>query len=285
MKKKVVKSLLFNNTSVLLLTRAKQLFHGMEDLPGGKLELDELPIPGLIREIKEETGIEVDQLLHVATHEWQGPDGTEYLECLYYAIVDTRNVILNPEEHSSFRWIKLEQIENSEIHPKIKELILANMNKIKAMLTTTHKKRTAMYKLPSYVGIILKKDNKVLLVKRTNTDWASGYWNFPGGLLEEGETLINAAIREAQEEIAVIFNAKNMRLVQVLHVRKSATNTKDIFGFYFLAETWQGIPINNEPHRHSEIGWFDLNHLPDAITEHARLAIDGIKNNRIYSES
>ena len=31
-----------------------------------------------------------------------------------------------------------------------------------------------MYKLPAYVGIILQKDNQVLLVKRTNTDWASG---------------------------------------------------------------------------------------------------------------
>lgn len=46
-----------------------------------------------------------------------------------------------------------------------------------------------MYKTPAYVGIILKKDNQVLLVKRTNTDWASGQWNFPGGLLEENETL------------------------------------------------------------------------------------------------
>lgn len=54
-----------------------------------------------------------------------------------------------------------------------------------------------MFKLPAYVGIILKKDDQVLLVKRANTDWASGYWNFPGGLLEESETLINAAISES----------------------------------------------------------------------------------------
>jgi len=142
-----------------------------------------------------------------------------------------------------------------------------------------------MYKLPAYVGIILKKDNQVLLVKRHNTDWASGCWNFPGGLLEENETLINAAIREAQEEIGVTLNDNNMKLVQVLHVRKSETNTKDIFGFGFLVESWQGTPVNNEPHRHSEIGWFDLNNLPEKMTDHALAAIDGIKNNRIYSEN
>lgn len=141
-----------------------------------------------------------------------------------------------------------------------------------------------MYKLPAYVGIILKKDNQVLLVKRTNTDWASGYWNFPGGLVEEHETLMNAAIREAQEEIGVTLNADDMRLVQVLHVCKSDSNTKDIIGFYFLAESWQGTPLNNEPHRHSEIGWFDVDSLPEKLTDHARLTIEGIKNNRIYSE-
>ena len=41
-----------------------------------------------------------------------------------------------------------------------------------------------IFKLPAYVGIILKNNNQILLVQRHNTDWASGYWNFPGGLLE-----------------------------------------------------------------------------------------------------
>jgi hypothetical protein len=57
-----------------------------------------------------------------------------------------------------------------------------------------------MYKTPAYVGIILKKDNQVLLIKRTNTDWASGYWNFFGGLLEENEILIAAAARHSEIE-------------------------------------------------------------------------------------
>jgi ADP-ribose pyrophosphatase YjhB (NUDIX family) len=134
MKKKVVKALLFYDNQLLLLERSGKLFHGMEDLPGGKLEADELPIPGLIREIKEETQLNVNQLLHVATHEWEGPDGTQYLEYLYCALVDTNTVIPNPDEHSTFRWVELEQIESSKIHPKIKELILANMSRIEALL-------------------------------------------------------------------------------------------------------------------------------------------------------
>ena len=139
MKKKVVKALLFYNDSgkyyLLLLERSKQLFHGMEDLPGGKLEPDELPIPGLMREIKEETQIDVDKhYLFYATHEWEGPDGTHYFEYFYCAFVDTNTVIPNPDEHSNFIWVELEQIKHTKIHPKIKELILANLGKIKAMI-------------------------------------------------------------------------------------------------------------------------------------------------------
>ncbi len=142
-----------------------------------------------------------------------------------------------------------------------------------------------MYKLPAYVGIILKKENQALLVKRHNTDWASGYWNFPGGLVEEGETLVNAAIREAQEEIGAILDVAALKLVHVLQVRKSDKNSKDIIGFYFLAEQWQGTPVNNEPHRHAEIGWLDLHNLPDKVTDHALLAINGITNNTTYSDT
>lgn len=140
-----------------------------------------------------------------------------------------------------------------------------------------------MYKTPAYVGIILKKDNQVLLVKRINTDWASGYWNFPGGLLEENETLIAAAVREAQEEVGVTIAQADLQLVHVMQTRKTETHNKEILGFYFFATRWQGTAINNEPNRHSEIGWFDLNELPLEITDHAQQALHGLQTGVYYS--
>src|SRR5437660_248731 len=104
--------------------------------------------------------------------------------------------------------------------------------------------------LPAYVGIILKDNDKILLVQRHNTDWMSGYWNFPGGLLEENETLAAAAAREIYEEVDITVNPTDFTLTHVLHVRANAKNTKDILGFYFMTETWQGTPINKEPDKH-----------------------------------
>jgi 8-oxo-dGTP diphosphatase len=140
------------------------------------------------------------------------------------------------------------------------------------------------YKLPAYVGIILKNDNQVLLVQRHNTTWMSEYWNFPGGLLEENETLTIAAARETNEEVGVIVNSSDFVLSHVLHVRANNKNTQDIIGFYFVAEKWNGTPINTEPDRHSDVAWFDLNQLPDNITEHALLAIESIKTGKRYFE-
>lgn len=141
-----------------------------------------------------------------------------------------------------------------------------------------------IYKLPAYIGIILKKENHFLLVQRCNTDWMSGFWNFPGGLLEENETLAAAAARETIEEIGVTVNPADFIFSHILHVRANNKNTQDIIGFYFIAEKWEGDPINKEPHRHSNVAWFDLDNLPEHITEHALLAIESIKTGKKHFE-
>jgi 8-oxo-dGTP diphosphatase len=49
------------------------------------------------------------------------------------------------------------------------------------------------------VGAIIIEDGRVLLVKRGHPPLA-GEWSIPGGVLELGETLREAATREAREE-------------------------------------------------------------------------------------
>ena len=49
------------------------------------------------------------------------------------------------------------------------------------------------------VGAIIINDNRILLEKRLNTP-GKGKWSIPGGLLELGETIDQAVIREVKEE-------------------------------------------------------------------------------------
>jgi 8-oxo-dGTP pyrophosphatase MutT (NUDIX family) len=51
-------------------------------------------------------------------------------------------------------------------------------------------------------GIMFRsKSGRVLLVKRAEKDGSEGQWGFPGGWVEDGEELHEAAIRECVEEL------------------------------------------------------------------------------------
>lgn len=49
------------------------------------------------------------------------------------------------------------------------------------------------------VGIVIWRDDKVLLIRRGKAPRA-GEWGLPGGMQNIGETIIEAALREAREE-------------------------------------------------------------------------------------
>lgn len=53
------------------------------------------------------------------------------------------------------------------------------------------------------IGAIIIKDDRVVLVKRAHPP-IQGQWSIPGGVLEVGELVREAAVREAREETGLI---------------------------------------------------------------------------------
>jgi 8-oxo-dGTP diphosphatase len=74
------------------------------------------------------------------------------------------------------------------------------------------------------VGAVIVHDGRVLLVKRGRPP-LGGEWSIPGGLLELGETLRQAAIREAQEETSVTVEANDLLGVYDRIIRDEARRT------------------------------------------------------------
>lgn len=72
-------------------------------------------------------------------------------------------------------------------------------------------------------GGLIVKDNKVLLVKISYGE-NKGYWMLPGGIVEEGETFEEAAIREVQEETGIHTQPKRL-----IAVRNGARNHTFIY--------------------------------------------------------
>ena len=53
------------------------------------------------------------------------------------------------------------------------------------------------------VGVLIRSDDSFLLTSRPEGKAYAGYWEFPGGKLEVGETVAQALQRELQEEIGI----------------------------------------------------------------------------------
>lgn len=53
------------------------------------------------------------------------------------------------------------------------------------------------------VGVLIRSDGAFLLTSRPTGKAYEGYWEFPGGKLEAGETVAQALARELQEELGI----------------------------------------------------------------------------------
>jgi mutator protein MutT len=123
--------------------------------------------------------------------------------------------------------------------------------------------------------LILVREGEVLLAQRQGTGYADGQWNVPSGHLEEGETIEQAVIREAREEIGITLTGGNLRFVHLCHFRNPEGQAR--IGVFFEAQTWNGEPTNAEPHKCAQIAWFPLDQLPAGTYPYTA---EGIKHYR-----
>lgn len=66
------------------------------------------------------------------------------------------------------------------------------------------------------VGVIIGDDGRILLAKRPDHLHMGGRWEFPGGKVEEGESIQQAMIRELREELDIGVLAME-KLIEVRH--------------------------------------------------------------------
>src|SRR5262245_16453534 len=72
------------------------------------------------------------------------------------------------------------------------------------------------------VFVVVKKEDKVLWLRRSGTGWLDGLYSIPAGAVDGGEPLLLAAAREAREEICVDIDPNNLRLQHVVHCRTAS---------------------------------------------------------------
>lgn len=66
------------------------------------------------------------------------------------------------------------------------------------------------------VGVVFNEQQKILVALRHTHLHQGGKWEFPGGKIEQGETVVAALTRELQEEVAIDIEQAEP-LLQVQH--------------------------------------------------------------------
>jgi 8-oxo-dGTP pyrophosphatase MutT (NUDIX family) len=141
------------------------------------------------------------------------------------------------------------------------------------------------YKIRIPVYLVLVKDNKILLLRRINTGYRDGEYCLVSGHIDGNETLREAMIREAKEEIGITIKPKDLKFVHVLHRReKFVKGYAERIDVFFKPSKWQGEPINNEPRKCDDIKWFPIDNLPKNIFPYNKHVIECISKGIKYSE-
>jgi len=137
------------------------------------------------------------------------------------------------------------------------------------------------YHLSIAVFVLLRKGDQVCLLRRSNTGWMDGFYSLPAGGLEQGETLAQAAVREAREEVGVIISPDQLALSHTLHVQ---TEDRSWIGHFFSCTEWSETPFLAEPDKHSDLCWKNINALPSETIPYVKQAINHIACHKQYSE-
>ena len=123
---KVAVAIIFDQEQRVLITRrpVHAAHGGMWEFPGGKLEANELPEQALIREIKEEVGIDIldYRFLTEVTHYYNA----QVVNLLVFIITSYEGKPSCRESQLDLRWVSVDDLDNyqfPEANVRIIELI------------------------------------------------------------------------------------------------------------------------------------------------------------------
>ena len=95
------------------------------------------------------------------------------------------------------------------------------------------------------VGVILDAQCRILITRRAAHSHQGGLWEFPGGKIETGESLVQALSRELLEELGIVITVAEP-LLQIPHDYSDKSVLLDVCvvrGFSGQAQGLEGQPL------------------------------------------
>jgi 8-oxo-dGTP pyrophosphatase MutT (NUDIX family) len=106
----------------------------------------------------------------------------------------------------------------------------------------------------------LVRDGRVLLAHRQHDKRAyPNVWDLPGGVVEAGESELEALTRELEEELGVRIVTHTA--THLCRVTAGPAGEPALLSAW-LVRDWLGTPKNAAPEENADIGWFAVEELP-----------------------
>ena len=123
-----VEIILMHNERILLTKRSLEavVAPGVWNVPAGKVKFTEIPVEAAIREVKEETNMDLQGLKEIHVRTFEGQTASEPIYRLIYTYVvkvteqQLKNFQLN-EEHSESRWITRKELHSRDFYSLLPE--------------------------------------------------------------------------------------------------------------------------------------------------------------------
>ncbi|HET7357982.1 MAG TPA: NUDIX domain-containing protein [Nocardioidaceae bacterium] len=118
---------------------------------------------------------------------------------------------------------------------------------------------------------------EVLLQLRKGTGFRDGFWAAAAaGHVEEGESVFDAASREATEELG-INDVRLTPLCAMHRLQPGGAPVDQRVDYFFSAGSWVGEPAILEPDKCADLRWFRLDALPDPVVPHELEVLDALR--------
>ncbi len=132
----------------------------------------------------------------------------------------------------------------------------------------------------SYVFFVREEDSRqqVLLQLRQGTGYMDDHWAAAAaGHVEQGESVFEAAAREAAEELGVT----DLELTPLCAMHRTGRTGDPIderVDYFLLATSWSGEPRIIETDKCADLRWFGLHDLPTPVVPHELQVLEGFRD-------
>ena len=132
----------------------------------------------------------------------------------------------------------------------------------------------------SSAALQLETDDGRLLIVKAHY---KAHWSLPSGIIDPGETPLQAAVREAQEEVGLVIDPQNVSFVRVTNRASSSAST---YQFVFKASLSEDMIAGIELQAEEIAEWtlVDCNEVKSANREYGKVISDWAEGKTGYVE-